>query len=218
MSRAEKFWNASAGNYDKTEERFEYHHRKSRESARKHVKASDVVLDYGCGTGTTACDIAPLVKSVHGIDISARMIELATEKTSDGGIENATFTQEDIFDERFEAGSFDVILAFNVFHTIPDPARVVGRMYELLRPGGLVVSVTPCFRDRSSFLGFLQIVLVRTLCMVGAISIPIRSVGSADLKELLVENGSFDVIDAETIFKGTSSHFLVVKKALASAA
>ena len=213
MSKAENFWNASAGNYDSTEERFERIHSRSRENARRHVRGSDLVLDYGCGTGTAACDVAPLVRAVHGVDISARMIELAREKASDGGIENATFAQQDVFDERLEEEPFDVILAFNVFHTVPDPDRVVKRMHQLLKPGGLLVSVTPCFRDRASFLGHLQILLVRTLCMVGAISIPIRSVGSSDLEDLLAKNGSFEIIDSEPIFQSVSSYFIAARKA-----
>lgn len=212
MSRTEEFWNASADNYDRTEERFEAIHRRSRESAGKHVKETDVVLDYGCGTGTTACDLAGRVKSVHGIDISAKMIELATDKAHQRGLENASFAQADIFDEMFERESFDVILAFNVLHTIPEPGQAVARMHELLKPGGLVVSVTPCFRDRASLLGSLQIVLVRTLCWIGAISIPIRSVDSSALEDLIVQNGSFQIIDAESIFEGTSSYFLVARK------
>ncbi len=47
MSDPQEFWNASAGNYDRTEERFEYIHQRSRERARRHLSLDDVVLDYG---------------------------------------------------------------------------------------------------------------------------------------------------------------------------
>lgn len=212
MSHEERFWDASARDYDKSESRFEEIHRRSRENTRKHLTDNDAVLDYGCGTGTTACYLAPMVRSVHGIDISAAMIELASDKASHGGIENATFAKQEIFDEKLESESFDAILAFNVFHTVPDPDRVVARMHELLKPEGLVVSVTPCFRDRASFVGHLQILLVRTLCMVGAISIPIRTVGSSDLDTLLLRSGDFARVEAESIFLGVSSYFLVAQK------
>ncbi len=217
MSRTEAFWNASADDYDKTEERFEAIHRRSRENARNHVTETDVVLDYGCGTGTTACDLAGRVKSIHGIDISERMIELATEKARQDGLENTTFAKADIFDEGFDKESFDVILAFNVLHTIPEPQRAVARMHELLKPGGLVVSVTPCFRDKASFVGSLQILIVRVLCWVGAISIPIRSVASSEIDTLLAGDGSFQIVDGERIFEGTSSYFSVVRKVPAQA-
>ncbi len=212
MNKVENFWDGSAGNYDRTEERFEGIHSKSRECAKKHLKSSDSVLDYGCGTGTTACEIASAVKEVHGIDISSGMIELAREKANSANIENADFAQADIFDERYRAESFEVILAFNVLHTVPDPQRVVRRAHQLLKPGGLIISVTPCFRDRISFLVRMQILLVQVLCMVGVIPIPIRRLQSSDLNSLLLEGG-FHVVDNEMLFQNVSSYFLVAKKA-----
>ena len=50
--------------------------------------------------------------------------------------------------------------------------------------------------------------------MIRVIPIPIRSVGHADLDDLLAQSGGFETVDAETIFKGISSYFLVGKKLL----
>ena len=72
MSKSKKFWDKASKNYDKTEERFEYIHQKSRENTKKHLESSNVVLDYGCGTGTTACEIANDVKEIYAIDISSK--------------------------------------------------------------------------------------------------------------------------------------------------
>ena len=76
MNKPEKFWDGASKNYDKTEERFEYIHSKSRENTKKYLDSSNVVLDYGCGTGTTSCEIANHVKEIHAIDISSKMIEI----------------------------------------------------------------------------------------------------------------------------------------------
>ena len=212
MTKAEAFWNASAGNYDRTEARFEYIHAKSRDYAKQHLHADHVVLDYGCGTGTTACEVAHLVREIHGIDISSEMINLAREKVAAGGVANATLARADIFDDGYKAESFDVILAFNVLHTVPDPEQVVRRMQHLLKPGGLVVSVTPCFRDQASIFGRAQLLFVRALCMARLIPIPIRSVSSADLDELILYGGEFEKVQAENIFRGISSYFLTARK------
>ena len=80
MDKSEKFWDSASKNYDKTEERFEYIHSKSRENTKKHLKPNDIVLDYGCGTGTASCEFANLVKEIHAIDISSKMIEISKEK------------------------------------------------------------------------------------------------------------------------------------------
>ncbi|KZK77319.1 Demethylrebeccamycin-D-glucose O-methyltransferase [Pseudovibrio sp. W64] len=211
MSKLEKFWDQSASNYDNTEEKFEFIHSRSRENTKRHLKDTDIVLDYGCGTGTTACEISSSVHSVCAIDISTGMIEIAKAKATTGGIANVDFEQADIFDEEFESGSFDVVLAFNMLHTVPDPESVVQRTIELLKPGGLFISVTPCLGGKKSALVTLQILLVKALLRVGVIPVPIRQLKSADLDDLL-DDERLQVIETEDIFKGASSYFVVTKK------
>ncbi|MEM7117581.1 MAG: class I SAM-dependent methyltransferase, partial [Chloroflexota bacterium] len=125
MNKAEEFWDSAANNYDKTEERFEYIHSKSREKTKKHLNISDIVLDYGCGTGTASCEFASHVKEIHAIDISSKMIEFAKEKAVADKVENVNFAQVDIFDNQYKSESFDVILAFNMLHTVPNPQNVM---------------------------------------------------------------------------------------------
>lgn len=211
MSKSKDFWDKSADNYDRTEERFEFIHSRSRECTKKHLKDTDVVLDYGCGTGTTACELASHVKEIRAIDISSRMIEIAKGKAADGNVANVNFSQADIFDERYERESFDVILAFNMLHTVPDPQAVVRRVLELLKPGGTFISVTPCLAGRTSFLVSLQILLVRLLLKIGVIPVPIRRLKKSDLDDLMPHE-NFQVVDAEEIFRGASSYFLVARE------
>ncbi|WP_299729591.1 class I SAM-dependent methyltransferase [uncultured Tateyamaria sp.] len=211
MSKSERFWDQSASNYDNTEKKFEFIHSRSRENTKRYLKDTDIVLDYGCGTGTTACEISGLVKSVRAIDISTGMIEIAKGKAATGGVVNVDFEQADIFDEDFENGSFDVVLAFNMLHTVPDPESVVQRTVELLKPGGLFISVTPCLGGKKSALVSLQILLVRALLKVGVIPVPIRQLRSADLDELM-DDERLPVIETEEIFMGASSYFMVAKK------
>ena len=211
MNKPKEFWDKSADNYDKTEERFENIHYTSRESTKIHLKDSDVVLDYGCGTGTTTCELASHVNEIQAIDISGRMIELSKEKAAAGGVENVNFTQADIFEERYSKDSFDVILAFNMLHTVPDPQSVVRKIHELLKPDGSFISVTPCLRGKMSFMVSAQIQVVRLLCSVGVIPVPIRRLRSSDLDDL-VAGGNFQAVETKEIFEGATSYFLVAKK------
>ncbi len=211
MNKSEKFWDQSASNYDNTEEKFEFIHSRSRENTKRYLKETDIVLDYGCGTGTTACEISGLVKSVHAIDISTGMIQIAKRKAATGSVVNVDFEQADIFDKEFENGSFDVVLAFNMLHTVPDPESVVQRTVELLKPGGLFFSVTPCLAGKKTALVSLQILLVRALLRLGVIPVPIRQLKSADLDDLM-DDERLQVIKTEEIFKGASSYFMVAKK------
>lgn len=211
MSKSVVFWDKASENYDKTEERFEYIHSKSRELTKKYLNSSNIVMDYGCGTGTTSHEIANQVKEIHAIDISSKMIEIAKEKAVNKKVENIHFAQTDIFDERYKKESFDVILAFNMLHTVANPQVVLQKIYELLKPEGLFISVTPCLRDKMAFLINIQIQLVRILCKIGVIPIPIRRLKSSELDDLVV-NGGFQTIDTEKLYKGASSYFVIAKK------
>jgi 2-polyprenyl-3-methyl-5-hydroxy-6-metoxy-1,4-benzoquinol methylase len=211
MNKSKKFWDMASKNYDKTEERFEYIHTKSRENTKKYLKDSDIVLDYGCGTGTTSCELANHVKEIHAIDISSKMIEIAKEKAVVGKVENINFLQTDIFDKRYNNESFDTILAFNMLHTVSNPKDVTQKIYELLKPEGLFISITPCLRDKMSFLVNVQIQFVRMLCKIGIIPIPIRRLKSSKLNDLMA-NGNFQTIHTEKIFKGATSYYMVTKK------
>jgi len=211
ISKSIGFWDTASENYDKTEERFEYIHSKSRENTKKYLKDSDIVLDYGCGTGTTSCELAIHVKEIHAIDISSKMIGIAKEKAVVGKVENINFLQTDLFDKRYNNESFDTILAFNMLHTVSNPQDVTKRIYDLLKPEGLFISITPCLRDKMSFLVNIQIQFVRFLCKIGVIPIPIRRLKSTEL-DVLIANGNFQAVNTEKIYKGASSYYVVAKK------
>jgi 2-polyprenyl-3-methyl-5-hydroxy-6-metoxy-1,4-benzoquinol methylase len=211
VNKSKKFWDMASKNYDKTEERFEYIHSKSRKNTKKYLDKNNVVLDYGCGTGATACEVANDVKEIYGIDISTKMIEISKRKAAEKNIGNVTFAEGDIFDGELKKESFDRILAFNMLHTIPNPKNAVQRINELLKPDGLFITVTPCLGDKMSFLVGLQIRLVQIMCKIGIIPIPIRRIKSSDIDELIT-NGNFQNIDAEKIYKGAFSYFMVAKK------
>ena len=211
MSKSKKFWDKASENYDKTEERFEYIHQRSRGKTKKYLEISNVVLDYGCGTGTMACEIANDVKEIYAIDISSKMIDISKRKAVVKNIENVIFSEGGIFDENLKNESFDRILAFNMLHTIPNPKKAVHRISELLKPDGLFISTTPCLGDKMSFLMSLQIRLVQMMCKIGVIPIPIRRIKSSDIDELITY-GNFQNIDTEKIYKGASSYFIVAKK------
>lgn len=211
MNKSEDFWDSASANYDKTEGQFEYIHQKSRELAKTHLSKLDRVLDYGCGTGTTACALAGHVSEIEGIDISGMMIEIAKEKAAADSIKNIEFSQADIFDERFEKGSYDVILAFNMLHTVSEPSKVVAQIYQLLKPSGVFISVTPCLGGRLSFLVSIQILIMRIMIFTHVIPVPIRRLKSRDVDELVVSE-DFEALETEIIYKGASSYFVSAKK------
>lgn len=60
-----------------------------------------------------------------------------------------SFTKATLFDESLERESFDAVLAFNIFHLLEGAPKALRRIDELLKPGGLLMSVTPCLGEIS---------------------------------------------------------------------
>lgn len=97
-----------------------------------------IALDVGCGTGETDHDLGSRFSGFHGVDVSARMIEVASAA-------NPTF-QYQVYDGRtlpFENETFDVVFAICVLHHVPPTnwPRFVGEMRRVTRKNGLVAVI-----------------------------------------------------------------------------
>ena len=51
------------------------------------------IVEFGCGTGTTAVHHAPHVQHIDAIDISENMLEIGRGKARQAGVDNLTFTR-----------------------------------------------------------------------------------------------------------------------------
>lgn len=111
-----------------------------------------IVLEFGCGTGSTALEHAPHVARIDATDVSGAMIDIGRAKAAHAGIGNVTFSQSDI--ENFDApdASYDMVLALNLMHLLRDRRAALAKIHQLLKPGGLFVSSTVCLSDRMWFL------------------------------------------------------------------
>ena len=143
------FWDGRAAKYDEDIRTHDSLYIGTMTRTTSLLTNSDVVLDLGCGSGEIGLDIARYVQRVHGIDVSTKMIELATQKAHDRSVSNVEFSQADAFDQRLAGRSFSAVTAFNVFHLVDDIHGVLARLYAVLEPGGLLVSQTPCVGERN---------------------------------------------------------------------
>lgn len=108
---------------------------------RAHLGKSDKVLEMGCGTGSTALWLAEHVGHMTATDISPGMIAIAQDKSIE--LTNLTFA---VHDATPMAGEFDAILAFNLFHLVPDMEDRFRQIHAALPEGGMFISKTPCLR------------------------------------------------------------------------
>ena len=58
---------------------------------RYYLRGADTVLEFGCGTGTTALKLAPHVYRMVAADLSGEMIAIAREKTAAKACGNVEF-------------------------------------------------------------------------------------------------------------------------------
>lgn len=205
MNKSEKFWDKSASNYDQEEKKDEQTYLKIIERTKEYLKNSDTVLDFGCGTGLISNEIAGCVKLIHAIDISSKMIEIAKNKADSRKIQNIKYTYSTIFDERYENGSFDIILAFYILHLLEDTQKTIQRINGLLKPGGLIISVTPCVGEK-----IFQNISLSLLSKIGLIP-DIKSFKANELEYSIVD-GNFETLENECLQQGSTQYFIVAKK------
>lgn len=105
-----------------------------------HLSPGMSVLDVGCGPGTVTVDLAARVApgKVVGIDLSDTVIEEARSYAAERGVANVSFLAGDVHDADLPAASFDVVHAHQVLQHLPDPVATLGRMKQLVKPGGIV--------------------------------------------------------------------------------
>ncbi len=91
------------------------------------------VLDVACGTGVLFPDyLARGVKSLTGIDISPRMAAIAAGKYHRPDV---TVICADVETYPFQR-QFDAVMVYNALPHFPDPARLIGVLAGLVKPGG----------------------------------------------------------------------------------
>jgi ubiquinone/menaquinone biosynthesis C-methylase UbiE len=123
------------------------------------LKAGEVVLDVGCGTGTLAMVAKRQVSSagaVHGIDPSPEMIARARHKAHRAGVE-VNFAEGVVESLPYPDAQFDVVLSTLMLHHVPRKARdaFAREIRRVLKPGGraLVVDFGPTAHGTRSLIG-----------------------------------------------------------------
>ncbi len=191
MRPPDTFWDKRSKKYDDAIQNHDAIYEKRIQKTKSLLKETDVVLDFACATGEISLDVAPHVQQVHGIDLSEKMIELANKKARERQIDNISFSRIDAFDQRLASHSFSAIMAFNIFHLLDDAPMVLDRLHDLLAPGGLLISETPCLGERNWIIRSL----IKFAVKVGLAPM-IRDLTVADL-EFLVSSRNYKILETK---------------------
>ena len=135
------FWDKVSGVYDLFENIYNKSvYQSTGESVAKYIKNSDRVLECACGTGAISVFIAPVCKELIVSDYSVGMLKQAKKKLKN--YDNIDYRRVDITDIEAEDNSFDVVVAGNVIHLLPDPQRAMNELTRVCKDGGRLVIPT----------------------------------------------------------------------------
>ncbi len=151
MKPSSRFWDRIAERYSKKPVADEASYQKKLEVTRTYFRPEMEVLEFGCGTGSTAITHSPHVNHIRAIDISSKMLEIAREKAARKGIENVTFEQTTIEEVRVPDHSLDVVLGLSILHLLDNKEEAIAKVHRILKPGGLFVTSTVCIGDTMKF-------------------------------------------------------------------
>jgi ubiquinone/menaquinone biosynthesis C-methylase UbiE len=144
MAHTACFWDRIADRYAKRPVADQDAYERKLVTTQHFLRAEMEVLEFGCGTGTTALHHAPFVKHIRAIDISARMIGIARSKAEAKGVANVTFEHADVGGLRVADEGYDAVMGHSILHLLDDRSAVLGKIHRMLKPGGVFITSTAC--------------------------------------------------------------------------
>ena len=155
MDQSARFWDRIAKRYSKMPVSDEAAYQQKLQLTRAYFRPDMEVLEFGCGTGSTAIAHAPYVKHIRAIDFSSKMIEIARGKAAAGNVANITFECATIDAVNVPDRSLDAVLGLSILHLLDNKEGVIVRVHQMLKPGGVFVSSTACLGDSLKFFRFV---------------------------------------------------------------
>ncbi len=206
MNHPAKFWDKIAEPYSKQPIADEAAYQKKLQVTQEYFHPEMEVLEFGCGTGSTAIIHTPYVKHIRAIDISSKMIEIAQGKAEAQNIKNVTFEQLTIDELRVSDCTFDVVLGLSILHLLENKEQVIAKVHKMLKPGGIFVTSTACLGDAMQWF--------KVIAPIGKFFglIPLVKVFTAkELEDSLIDAGF--TIDYQWQPSKNKAVFIVAKKA-----
>ena len=155
MNKTEKFWNKIAKRYSKQPIADEAAYQTKLKKTQEYLRPDMEILEFGCGTGSTALVHAPYVKHIRAIDLSENMITIAREKAAAAGIANVSFEHADIDQIDVADETYGAVLGLSILHLVEDKETVIVHVHRMLKPGGVFVTNTACLGDNMKFIKYI---------------------------------------------------------------
>lgn len=147
MAQSPRLWNFFARRYASQPIADEASYQHKLALTRALLQPDWTVLEFGCGTGSTALVHAPHVARIEAIDFSPGMIAIAREKAAAAGVGNIRFEVSTLEDWPIPEAGYDLVMGMNILHLLRDRQAGLARVARLVRSGGRFVSSTACLGD-----------------------------------------------------------------------
>lgn len=210
MSIDAGFWDRIADKYATDPIKDMEGYRYTLERTRSFLGPQDRVVEIGCGTGSTALELADKVEHYIGTDVSSRMIAIARDKLETSECPDLEFEVAHTVEAPARGRNVSRVLAFNILHLVEDFEATLRAAYDALEPGGLLISKTPCLGSAPVLarLGF------------GAILPLMRMFGKAPFVSKLttqglansIERAGFQIIEVHSGGGSVPREYLVARK------
>ena len=122
---------------------------------RDYFRPDMEVLEFGCGTGSTAIVHAPYVKHILAIDFSSKMLKIAQGKADANNVKNITFRRASIDEFSVPDQTLDAVLGLSILHLLDNKDDVIAKVHKMLKPGGVFVTSTVCIGETMKFIKFI---------------------------------------------------------------
>lgn len=104
------------------------------------------VLDVGCGQGDISLLLGREGFDVVGLDVCREAVDdanLRLRNEEESVRRNVTFIHQNIYTATFESGTFDTVIVGKMIEQVVQPQRLLAKIWEFLKDGGLLVMTTP---------------------------------------------------------------------------
>ena len=104
------------------------------------ITSDMMVLDVGCGDGTTALPAARLGAHVLGVDIASNLVAAGNERAASAGLRNLRFIEGDASNLKgVISDAYDLVVSVFGAMFAPRPFDVAKELVRVTKPGGRIV-------------------------------------------------------------------------------
>lgn len=158
------------------------------------LRAEDIVLELGCGTGIFSTVIAESARHLTATDMSPEM--LAKAKLCLQSYPNVEVKQADGYQIAYGDSAFDAVFMGNVLHIVREPLVILRECHRVSKQGGRMIAVDYTLAGMS-----LMAKLAKGMRYVSKMGIPPKENKSYRSEELaeIVRQAGFEIKEAQTI-------------------